>query len=146
MAFIPYPAGNSLTIDLQTTAALSPGSILFSPTPLTASATETATVSKLGSAPLTITDVAISGTAEAEYAIAADACLGATIPVHGQCTISVSFSPSESGTQTALLTVTDSAVVGKQTTVIEGTGTPISIRRPPSILGMSHSEASALRR
>src|SRR5207302_10087200 len=80
----------------------SPGSTLFPYTTLfRSSAAQTVTVSNTGSAALTITSIVASG----DFA-ASNTC-GGSLAAGGNCSISVTLTPTASGTRTGSLSVTD---------------------------------------
>ena len=98
-------------------ASLSPTSLTFgSQTVGTTSAAQTVTVSNTGSATLTITSIVASG----DFA-ETDNC-GSSLVASGNCTISVTFTPTASGTRTGSLSVTDNASGSPQTVNLTGTG------------------------
>jgi len=101
-------------------AVLSPSSLAFAPQKVgTSSATQTVTVTNLGSEPLSISGISASaGFAET------DNCSTPLSP-SGNCSISVTFTPTAVGEQNGTLTITDNdnGVNGSQQTVaLSGTG------------------------
>ncbi len=74
-----------------------------------ASAAQTFMYQNTGAGPFTVSSVAISGTAAANYAIASDTCSGAMLGASATCSIGLVFTPSATGNRTARLTVTSAA-------------------------------------
>ena len=98
-------------------ASLSPTSLTFaSQTVGSSSAAQTVTLSNTGGAALTITSIAASG----DFA-ETNNC-GSSLAASGNCTISVTFTPTASGTRTGSLGVTDNAAGSPQTVSLTGTG------------------------
>ena len=84
-------------------------------------------VTNNGSAGLTISGVAISGANAGDFAISTNSCSGATIAVNATCSVSVTFTPSTTGAETASLIFTDNAVDSPQSVGLTGTGTDFSL-------------------
>jgi hypothetical protein len=78
-------------------------------------ASQIITVANTGANPVTLYTSTVSG----DFKIAASTC-GATLASQTSCSLSISFTPTASGTRTGVLTVTDS--VGTQTAQLTGTG------------------------
>ena len=98
-------------------ASVSPTSLTFgSQTVGTTSAAQTVTLSNTGSAALTITSIVASG----DFA-ASNTC-GGSLAAGGNCSISVTLTPTASGTRTGSLSVTDNATGSPQTVSLTGTG------------------------
>jgi hypothetical protein len=114
--------GGQATVSLSGTAAPA-AAVVLTPLTLTFPATivnQTAaaqiiTVANTGADPAALNIPTITG----DFAIAADTC-GGTLAPQTACSLSISFTPTASGTRTGLLTVTDSA--GTQTAQLTGTG------------------------
>ncbi|HWO29908.1 MAG TPA: choice-of-anchor D domain-containing protein [Candidatus Acidoferrum sp.] len=69
---------------------------------------------------ITLTNIAIS--TKGDFAVAATTC--ATSLAAGEtCTINVTFTPTQAGTRTGQLRVSDTAKNGPQTSTLMGTGT-----------------------
>jgi hypothetical protein len=120
------------------TAAVSPATLTFPSTNTGATAAAlTATLTNAGSGPLTIASIAVGGTNSADF-ISTNNC-GATLVAGSNCTISVKFTPSASGSRTATITITDNAnnVAGtKQTIALTGTGAGLATATvTPTFLG-----------
>ena len=80
------------------------------------SAAQTVTLTNAGTAPLSITGIAAS----AQYA-QTNTC-GASVAAGGSCTISVTFTPTATGTQPGTITITDNALGSPQTVSLSGSG------------------------
>ena len=108
------------------TAALSPGSLTFPAQALnTKSAVIPVTLSNtVNGADLTVTSVAISGADKADFA-QTNNCTSVLGP--GNCTISVTITPSAAGARNAVLMVTDDAAGSPQSINLSGTGEDFSI-------------------
>jgi len=97
--------------------SLSPGSLTFSnQTVGTTSAAQGVTLSNSGTAPLSISSIAVSGDFTQT-----NNC-GSSLAVGAQCGVNVTFTPSATGTRTGALTITDNASNSPQTASISGTG------------------------
>jgi hypothetical protein len=79
------------------------------------------TLNNTGNASLSLTSVAITGTNAGDFAQTNDC--GNSVAAGGDCTISVTFTPTASGTRTASVTITDNASGSPQTVTLTGTGT-----------------------
>ena len=101
-------------------AALTPTSYNFgNVTTGTSAPSQTFTISNAGAAALSITSVTLNGTNAVSFSIRSNGCVS-SLAAGSSCTISVNFAPSETGTQTATLSVVDAA--GTQTSSLSGTG------------------------
>jgi hypothetical protein len=115
-------SGGQATVSLSGEAT-APAAIVLTPPALTFPATivnqtaaaQIVTVANTGDNPATLNTPTISG----DFAIAASTC-GATLAGQTACSISISFTPTASGTRTGVLSITDSA--GTQTAQLSGTG------------------------
>lgn len=99
----------SLTFDAQATG--------------TTSAPQTITATNTGSASLFFNNVAIGGANPLDFTIVDDPCIGTTLAVGASCAISVTFSPTATGTRRATVTYTDNASNSPQTVSLTGGGT-----------------------
>lgn len=106
------------------TAAVSPSSLTFATQGTgTTSAAQTVTLSNSGTGPLTIAGIGISGANASSFG-ETNTC-GTTLAAGANCTISITFTPSTTGSLTATLTVTDNsgnATGSTQTVAFSGTG------------------------
>src|SRR5207244_3625525 len=90
----------------------------------TTSAAQALTLSNTGSAALSITSVAVTGTNSGDFA-QSNTC-GTSVATGASCTISVTFAPAASGTRAAAVAVTDNATGSPQTATLTGTGASTS--------------------
>jgi Abnormal spindle-like microcephaly-assoc'd, ASPM-SPD-2-Hydin/Putative Ig domain len=121
-----------------------PASMTFANTAVgTSSAPQTTTMTNLGSSTMTITSIAIGGANPTQYS-ETNTC-GATLAAGANCSITVTFTPTATGTFPANITVTDSDPTSPQKVVITGTGstpvvsytvTPSSITFPSENVGL----------
>jgi hypothetical protein len=81
------------------------------------------TVTNTGSGDLTISAVTIGGTNAADFSKSSDTCTGATVAATDSCTISIMFSPSQTGSRIATISITDNAVNSPQNLTLTGLGT-----------------------
>ncbi|MBZ5589683.1 MAG: choice-of-anchor D domain-containing protein [Acidobacteriia bacterium] len=94
----------------------------------TTSAAQNVTLSNSGTGPLAISSIAITGANAGDFA-QSNAC-GATLAAGANCLISVTYTPTVVGAETATLTVTDNsnAIPGStQSVSLSGTGTGVSL-------------------
>jgi hypothetical protein len=116
-------------------AGVSPSSVTFSNQNVgTTSASQSITLSNTGNAALNISTVTISGTNSSDFAKSADTCTGAAVAPNNTCTVSVTFTPSATGSRSASLNFTDNAGGSPQTVGLSGTGTGpvVSLSAPPT--------------
>ena len=114
--------GGQATVSLSGTGTAAAAVVL---TPLTltfpatlvnqTAASQIITVANTGANPATLGSPSVTG----DFNIAASTC-GATLAAQTACSLSISFTPTASGTRTGVLTVIDSA--GTQTAQLSGTG------------------------
>ena len=114
---------DTVTVNLQDSADVSPGLLSFGPALVGSSATGKVTFTNLGKTALNISQVDISGPDAPEFAITGDGCQGAPVAPSGNCTVNLSFTASADNTQSAFLTFTDNASVSQQTAALTGNGT-----------------------
>jgi hypothetical protein len=102
--------------------SLSPTSLAFGSQPVgTTSTAQTLTLSNTGSAALSITSLALTGTNANDFA-QTNTC-GSSVAAAANCTISVTFTPSVIGAEAASVSITDNASGSPQTVSLAGTGT-----------------------
>ena len=136
-------AGSTQTVSLGGTGAVpvaslsSPGFTFTSQLLNTTSAAQTETITNTGTASLSISTAAISGTDAGDFAKSADTCTGSNVAPQGTCTVSVTFTPKAAGSLSASLIFTDNnnAVTGSTQTVgLSGTGTgPVASLSSPGL-------------
>jgi hypothetical protein len=102
----------------STTATASPTTLTFGDQVAgTTSAVQTVTLMNTGGLALMPTGIAVSGDFSET-----DNCVNASLNVGASCTISVSFSPSQSGTRTGQLTISANVTGGQLTVALSGNG------------------------
>jgi Putative Ig domain len=104
--------------------SLSPTSLTFaSQATGTTSAPQTITATNTGSASLFFNNVNTGGADPLDFTIVDDECIGSTLAAGASCTISVTFSPTTTGTRTVNVIYTDNAPNSPQTATLTGGGT-----------------------
>jgi N,N-dimethylformamidase beta subunit-like, C-terminal/HYDIN/CFA65/VesB-like, Ig-like domain/Cep192 domain 4 len=109
---------------LAPAVTLTPTSLTFgSQLTGTTSAGQSSTLRNSGTAPLTISSVAVSGANAGDFAQTNDCPVApATLAANATCTVTVTFSPSAAGARTASVSFTDTASDTPQTLGLSGTG------------------------
>jgi Abnormal spindle-like microcephaly-assoc'd, ASPM-SPD-2-Hydin len=113
------------TLSLTVTASgpvvtLTPTSLVFGKTVVgVKSAAKSVTLSNTGNATLNITSIAVSG--DFAQATSTKPC-GSTLAAGANCIIKVTFTPTQLGTRTGNITITDNAANTPQTVPLSGTG------------------------
>ena len=108
-----------------TSATLSPTSLAFSSQVVgSSSTTQAITLTNGGTAPLSISSIAVAGANSGDFT-QTDTC-GSGVAAGSICTINVTFKPSATGTRSASVTVTDNAANSPQTVPLTGSGTDFS--------------------
>jgi hypothetical protein len=117
---------------------LAPGSLSFAAEPVgTASTAQVVTLTNSGAAALAITSIAASG----DFA-QTNTC-GNSVAAGANCSISVVFTPTDSGTRSGVLTMTDNAAGSPQTLALSGTGTSVSLTTSATTLSIGSPGGSA---
>jgi probable HAF family extracellular repeat protein len=107
---------------IGTTAKLSPTSLSFGSVVIdTTSPAKTVTLTNVGTTTFKIINIAITGTDAGDFA-QTHTC-GTSLAIGANCSISVTFKPTASGSRTAAVDVTDNAGGSRQTISLSGTGT-----------------------
>jgi hypothetical protein len=102
-------------------ASLSSSSLTFGSQQINStSATQTLTLTNAGGAPLSIASIVTSG----DYT-QTNTC-GSSVGAAGNCTISVTFTPTGTGTRTGAITITDNANGSPQIVNLTGNGTSVA--------------------
>jgi len=109
-------------------AALSPASLSFANQPVkTTSAAQTSTLTNSGTAALTISSISVTGDFNQT-----NNC-GTSLAVGASCTISVTFTPSATGSRIGSLSIGDNSSGGSpQTASLSGTGIDFSLSASPT--------------
>ena len=105
------------------------------------SAAQTVTLSNTGTASLSITSLTLTGTNASDFT-QSNTC-GSSLAAGGNCTISVTFTPSASGSRTASVSVADSASGSPQTVSLSGTGTAALVSLSPTSLPFGNQSVGA---
>jgi hypothetical protein len=134
------------------TITLSPSSLKFvGPEVGITSAAKIVTLTNVGGTTLSISGIAIGGTNAADFAD--NNTCGSSLAPKAHCTISVTFTPSQLGLQTASITVTDSAAGSPQTVPLSGFGvtfgpnatvSPASLTYPTQLVGTTSEQSVTL--
>ncbi len=112
-------------------ASFSPTSLVFPPQIVTTvSPSQTITVSNVGSAPMTINSITITG----DFAF--DSGCGASLNAGASCTINVSFAASAFGNRAGLLVISESADSSPQNLGLTGTGVDFYLNVIPSAVSL----------
>jgi hypothetical protein len=103
---------------------LSPSSISYGTVNRGTSSTKSVTIFNTGSGALTNLSWSITGTNSSEFTVASSTCGAppATLNSGGSCSISVTFRPTATGTQTASLRLSDNASNSPQSVSLSGSG------------------------
>ena len=124
-------------------ASVTPASLTFASTSVgSTTAAQSVTLSNGGTAVINISSILISGANASDFAISSKTC-GTSLPGSGDCLVSLTFSPSATGSRTATLTFTDSAVNSPQVVAISGTGTPEGASVAPTTLTFTATEVGS---
>ena len=119
-------------------ATLTPATLTFSPQTVgSTSAAQTVTLTNSGQAALTIASISASG----DFA-ETNTC-GTSLAVGANCSIAVTFTPTDSGSRSGMITVTDNATGSPQTVALSGTGTSVGLAAGSSNLTISMAGGSA---
>jgi len=117
-------AGMSAQASGTPALSLSPTSLTFAAQATgTTSAPQTITATNTGTASLFFNNVAIGGADPLDFTIVDNQCIGMTLAVGASCTVSVTFSPTTTGTRSSSVTYTDNAPNSPQTATLTGGGT-----------------------
>jgi Putative Ig domain len=123
MGVVALGAGSAQAADTPA-LSLSPTSLTFAAQATgTTSAPQTITATNTGSASLFFNNVNIGGADGLDFTIGNDDCIGSTLAAGASCAISVTFSPTTTGTRTANVTYTDNAPNSPQVVTLTGGGT-----------------------
>jgi hypothetical protein len=125
--------------DAGAAAATSPGGLyLFGPSDAlvelvgSTSPAQVVTVYDLGTNPFTVSSIAISG----DFAVASNNCTTVS-PAGGSCAIGVTFTPTQVGTLTGTLTITDNSAGSPHTVQLFGVGGQLSVVPSPSTVSFA---------
>jgi hypothetical protein len=116
---LPAPAGAAAPAVTFTPTSLAFGAQAIG----TTSAPQSIKVTNTGSASLFINSAATRGANPLDFTQVEDGCSGLTLAAGTSCSVSITFSPTASGTRSATFILTDNAADSPQTVPITGTGT-----------------------
>jgi two-component sensor histidine kinase len=124
-------------------ASLSAASLSFGNTNINTTATaQSVTLSNSGTGALTISIINIAGSNSADFATS-NTCNG-SVAAGGNCTISVTFTPTAAGSRSATLTVADNATGSPQSVTLSGTGVAVpQASLSPTSLSFGNSNTGA---
>src|SRR6267142_2893625 len=142
-------AGNIASFNAATCYASAPAAPAVGLTPLSLSfgnvivgvttSPMAVTLTNTGSATLTIASITLTGANAADYAISANSC-GGSLAVGLNCSVSVTFTPSVSGSRLANLTFTTNASSSPDSAPLSGTGvTAFTVSLSPTSLAFQSS-------
>ena len=115
------------------TVTLSPASLAFgTQQAATVSTAKTVTLANSGTAALSISSIAVAGTNAGDFA-QTNNC-PASLAVNANCTISVTFDPTATGSRTASVQVTDNAADSPESVSLDGTGSAPAVSLSPTNL------------
>ena len=102
------------------------------------SAVQTVSVSNSGTAPLTISSIALTGVNSGDFS-ETNTCPAspATLAVSANCSVSLNFRPTATGARTASVSITDNAAGSPQSVSLTGTGTTPAVMLSP--MGLTFS-------
>ncbi|RXH57177.1 choice-of-anchor D domain-containing protein [Granulicella sibirica] len=133
------PGAGSLTFSLRATSVmpveLQPSALNFRAQFLgTTSAPLLETVYNQQSVPLHIASATISGPNGGDFAVTSNCPVApSAVPETARCTLGVTFTPRETGTRTATLTIVDDAMGSPRTVALSGPGSAPVLMSPASI-------------
>ena len=132
-AIAPIPASLTGTGTSSPTVSLSPSSLTFPSQSLrVTSSPQNVTLTNAASSSLSITSISISGANPADF-IQTNSC-GSSVAAGANCTITVQFQPTATGTRTASVLVTDNATGSPQSVALTGTvPNPIPLLQQPLV-------------
>ena len=137
-------SGSPQTVSLSGTGASTAPAITVSPVSLafgslsvgTTSPAQTITLTNSGTAALSITSLAVSGSSASNF-VESDNC-GSSVAAGANCSINITFTPSASGPVTAALYIADNVSGSPQTVSLSGTGTAAAVSLSPASLAFGN--------
>jgi len=136
--------GSTALVSVSTAGfSLSSTTVTFGSQAVGTSTAQTVILTNTGNAALTITSFAITGANASDF-VQTNTC-GSSVAAGANCTISVTFTPSASGSRAASLTVTDNAAGSPQTVSLSGTAvaTAPAVSLSPSSLAFASQAVGA---
>ena len=118
-------------------AAIAPGQLTFPVEPVgTTTPDQTVTIYDMGSAPLTVSNAAVTG----DFSLDGNGCGSVVAAAGGTCTIAVNFTPTATGTRNGTLTITDNSAGSPHTVQLRGQGGEGSVSLSPSSLSFGSQQ------
>jgi hypothetical protein len=107
---------------------VAPSAVSFPATGLgTTVGSQTVTVTSAGSAAAQISSIVLGGADPGDFKMTDSCTPPGTYAVHSSCILSLIFTPSATGTRTAVITITDDAPNSPQTVSLTGTANPVLV-------------------
>jgi hypothetical protein len=128
-------AGSTQTVSLSGTgtgssATLSGTSLTFAPQLVNStSASQSVTLTNSGNVALTISSISVAGVNKSDFSLT-NTC-GSGVAAGGNCTVSVMFTPTTSGSRNGSVQITDDAAGSPQAVTLSGTGEDFTISVAP---------------
>jgi hypothetical protein len=137
------PVGAGATPLPAPAVSLNPTSLTFAgQTVNTTSAAQTVTLTNSGNAPLAISSISLTGTNSADYAQTNTCPLSpSTLAAGANCTISVTFTPTATGSRSASLSIADNATGSPHAATLSGTGIAPGVSLIPTSLTFTNQAA-----
>src|SRR5215469_13977122 len=134
------PLLNGTASSTTPSATLSPSTLTFATQPVgTSSAAQSVTLNNPGTVTLGITSVGFTGADPGDFT-ETKTC-GSSVAPGASCTISITFKPTQLGSRTAMLSITDNALGSPQTVSLTATGTVVELN--PTGLGFGIVQVSS---
>ena len=125
-----YYLHNYLSLGSAPAVSLSPTSLAFGDQQVsTTSGAQTVSLTNSGNAPLSISSISLAGNNPGDFS-QTHTC-PASLAAGAKCTISVSFTPTATGSRSAALTIADNVADSPQTVPLSGTGVGQSLTFTP---------------
>jgi hypothetical protein len=102
------------------------------------SAAQTETITNTGTSNLVISTVTLAGTNAGDFAKSADTCTGATVASTATCAVSLTFTPTATGSRAASLSFADNVAGSPQTVNVSGTGAAPAVGLSSPSLGFGN--------
>ena len=116
----PQQVSVSATV-INPVGSLSPTGLHFGTVAVGSSRSQNVTLTNTGTTELDITSIGAAGADAGDFGVNDSAC-PSSLGAGDNCVIEVTFTPSTTGTRTAVLAVVDNAQVRKQQAPLSGTG------------------------
>jgi trimeric autotransporter adhesin len=121
-----------------------PASLAFGNVPLNqTSAPQTVNTLSSGGLDLNLTSVSITGTNANEFAISSNTCPAVPVAPNRKCAVSVTFTPTNYGKQTATLSFADNATGSPQSVSLSGSGPDFTISASPTSLTINKGSSGS---